>query len=207
MPQNKAIWTSFVVPDNGTAFDARHWNSLVAPNRNLDVINLNGQSTAYLNLTVTSFSVPNNIATRIIWDTAVYPDPSMWTPGSTYGDFIYLVPKDNPYIGLWNVDVNISFATASAGTRKYVRVTFVTGTFNDVIKDDYEDHTANNPHQFNISLLASGKDYLSGEITTNPSYFYVDVLQNSGAAINMSGSLFVQQIPSAAKNYFPDNYS
>lgn len=196
MPQNKAIWTSFIVPANGSAFDARHWNTLVAPNRNLDVINLSNQSSAYLNLTVSSLSVPNNTPTTILWDTAVYPNPNMWTNDPSYADIIYLVPNDNPYIALWDVNVNVAFALASAGTRKYVRIYFSNGS--EYIIDEYEDHTANNPHSFNVVLLATD--------SLNPPYIYVDILHTSGSATTANASIYVQQIPTVAKNYFPDGY-
>jgi hypothetical protein len=191
MPESLTRWTSFAVPADNYAFDAKLYNSLTAPNRNLSRLKEIETSTdAFLQLTY-SATITNNTIVVIPWSSPAVSQnyPTMWNPLDNTR--IYLDLPANA-VGAWLIEVQISYAARTTLTRTFVRLTWFDG---EAALDVYEDasESAQVVHQFLYPRIATG------DITS----FTVDIFQLSGANVAATATLRVRKLPSSVINYFP----
>lgn len=192
MPESQTLWTSFAVPADNYAFDAKLYNSLTAPNRNLSRLKeIETDTDAYLELTYSN-TIANNTVVVIPWSSPAVSQnySTMWVP-SFDNTSIYL-DLPNSAVGAWLIDVQISYASRTTLTRTFVRLTWSDG---EAALDVYEDVSAaaNLSHQFIYPRIANGG------VTS----FTVDIFQLSGANIAATATLRVRKLPSSVRNYFP----
>lgn len=191
MPESLTRWTSFAVPADNYAFDAKLYNSLIAPNRNLSHLDeIETSIDAYLELTY-SATITNNTFVVIPWSSPAVSQnyAEMWDPVDD-NTKINLYLNDN-LAGAWLIDVQISYASRTALTRTFVRITWDDG---EAANDIYEDAStaANLVHQFIHPRIVD--DIIS---------FTVDIFQLSGANVAATATLRVRKLPSSVRNYFP----
>ena len=191
MPESLTRWTSFAVPADNYAFDAKLYNSLIAPNRNLSHLDeIETSIDAYLELTY-SATITNNTVVVIPWSSPAVSQnyAEMWDPVDD-NTKINLYLNDN-LAGAWLIDVQISYASRTALTRTIVRIIWDDGeTANDIYED--ASTAANLVHQFIHPRIVD--DIIS---------FTVDIFQLSGANVAATATLRVRKLPSSVRNYFP----
>ena len=198
MPETPTQWTSFAVPADNYAFDAKLYNSLTAPDRNLSRLKeIETSIDAYLQLTYTA-TIANNTVVVIPWSSPAVSQnyDTMWNPADD-NTVIYVETTDEA-VGAWLIDVQISYAARTALTRTFVRLTWDDG---EAALDVYEDAitgSAGLVHQFIYPRIA--KEEIGTGINTS---FTVDILQLSGANVSATATLRVRKLPSSVRNYFP----
>jgi hypothetical protein len=178
----------------GNALDAKYWNALVAPNNNLDYISeFRNQSNVVLALNLTSTSIANNIYTTINWTSAVYEsNAEMWD--ISVPDTIYLLPLGFAYpsTDIWVLSVFAQWSVAGAFSAKSIYA-------NNEPIDLYGESSAgvNSIHQYSFVKMT----YQDTTETLN-----IGCIQSTGAANNLTASLYLQRIPSAVSLYYPVNF-
>jgi len=198
MPDNQ--WTDFIVPASGYAFDAKHWNSLAAPNRNLDYLYESQYTTdAHLQLTYTGLIATGAVATIIPWTSAVSQNyPSMWDSGNpTYIFFNTGGDGNNDLQGLWGINLTYSYSASTTFTEKRCNFLFNAGSAVPFTISDVNENTGTNAAQQTFFA-----PWLAGFYLPSPEdYLQVSVRHASAAALTITANLFVTKIPSPVNNF------
>lgn len=199
MPDND--WTELPVPASDYAFDANYWNSLTAPQRNLDYLyESQYKSNAYLHLSYTGSVAAGATFTTIPWTTAVSQNYStMWNSGNpTYIQFDTGGGGVVDTRGLWGITLIYQYNTATAFTERRAQLAFNAGSaVAFTLADAYEDNGTNQEqHTFFMP-------WLSGFfLPTSNDYMQVQVRHASTTTpLTITAVLFVEKIPSPVNNF------
>lgn len=199
MPNKR--WTDLITPANGYAFDAKYWNSLTAPKRNLDFLyesQYKSDATLQLTTTATQSIVAGATFSTISWTSVVdQTDSAMWNISNP--SIIYFSTNDGGSTndkGLWGINLTYSYPAATTLTERRTRFAINLGGATPInIDDAYEDTgTANQQHTFFIP-------WLSGKLQPQD-YLQIQVRHASTITpLAITANLRVTRIPSPVNNF------